>query len=136
MANANSPSIAKILVADDSSTIRTQVRRALIEAGYAVRVAPDGHEAVRLAAQERPDLVVLDIQMPGMDGYATCQELLALNPACDPLPIIFLTSVRAQHLDALGSELGAYLPKPVCPDLLKETVGKLLTATGACEPTL
>lgn len=136
MSNAPSRPNAQILVADDSCTIRTQVRRVLTGAGHTVTVAADGSEAIRLAAQQPPDLVILDIQMPGLDGYATCQELLKLNPSWHPLPIIFLTSVRAQHLNALGSELGAYLPKPVCPDLLKETVGKLLTTTGACESSL
>ena len=127
-------SSARILIADDSRTVRTQVKRVLTQAGYAVTVARDGREAVRLAAACWPDLAVLDIQMPGMDGYATCQELLALSPHSHPLPIVFLTSVRAKHLDALGSELGAYLPKPVCPDLLAATVARLLVAPGECQP--
>lgn len=133
MSNAKIVAHAKILVADDSSTVRTLVRRALTEAGHQVTVARDGSEAIRLAALERPDLAVLDIQMPGIDGYAACQELLALDGSWRPLPIIFLTSVRAQHLNALGSELGAYLPKPVCTEQLKATVGKLLATTGACQ---
>ena len=117
----------RILVVDDSRTIRTLVRRVLTRAGYEVVLASDGSEAVEIVRDQRPNLVILDINMPGMDGYATCQELLAIGQPWDAMPIIFLTNVSAQHMDALGSELGAYLHKPVRDDVLLSTVADLLT---------
>lgn len=116
----------RILVVDDSRTIRTLVRRVLFRAGYDVSLAADGREAVEMARQESPDLVILDINMPDMDGYETCQKLLAIGESLRSTPIIFLTNVTAPHMDALGHELGAYLHKPVRDDLLLSTVESLL----------
>jgi DNA-binding response OmpR family regulator len=113
----------KILIADDSRTIRALVRRALSAAGFDVILACDGLEAVQLAQRDHPDLVILDIQMPEMDGYTACQKLLEHQ---SDLPIIFLTKDSAKHLEALGSELGAYLHKPVCEQMLVSTVQSLL----------
>ena len=117
---------SKILVADDSRTSRALVRRALAAAGYDVTLAADGQEAVQFARRDRPDLVILDIQMPEMDGYTACDEILALADRATKLPIIFLTKVTAKHLNALGSELGAYLRKPVTEQQLLSTVEMLL----------
>lgn len=119
-----------ILVADDSRTLRTLVRRILGEAGYAVALAADGREAVEVARRERPDLIVLDIHMPSMDGYEACHQLLGYGPPWSETPIIFLTHAEGPHLSALGSELGAYLRKPVKPDLLIPTVRRLLDSSG------
>lgn len=116
----------KILVADDSRTIRALVRRTLAGAGYDVSLACDGREAVQLARRDRPDLVILDIQMPVMDGYTACEEILALQNRCPDLQIVFLTKDEAKHLDALGRQLGAYLQKPVCENTLLATVRSLL----------
>ena len=116
----------KILVADDSCTIRAVVRRTLVKAGFDVSIARDGKEAVQVARRDRPDLVILDIQMPEMDGYTACEQILALADWCPELPIIFLTKDVATHLEALGSELGAYLRKPVSDETLLETVRSLL----------
>lgn len=113
-----------ILVADDSRTIRSHVCRILSDAGFEVILACDGREAVELAGRESPDLVILDIQMPEMDGYQACEEILAINGS---LPIIFLTKNDAQHLKALGDDLGAYLQKPVSAEELLSTVRSLLT---------
>ena len=113
----------KILIADDSRTIRALVRRTLSAAGFDVILACDGLEAVQLAQRDHPDLVILDIKMPEMDGYTACEKLLASQ---DPVPIIFLTKDSARHLDTLGTELGAYLQKPVCEDQLLSTVRSLL----------
>jgi DNA-binding response OmpR family regulator len=113
----------QILIADDSSTIRELLRRTLTNAGFDVIQACDGREAVEAARSNDPDLIILDIQMPDMDGYAACDEILAAGIS---LPIIFLTKETAGHLDALGNELGAYLHKPVTEDKLLETVRSLL----------
>jgi DNA-binding response OmpR family regulator len=115
-----------ILVADDSCTVRTIVNRALTQAGFDVRLARDGEEAVALATQALPDLAILDIQMPGIDGYAACQQILDLSAGGHRPPIIFLTKETASHLHALGVELGAYLPKPVNAEKLIRVVRELL----------
>lgn len=134
---------ARILVADDSRTVRTVVNRTLTLAGFDVSLARDGLEAVVLSKHKLPDLAILDIQMPGMNGYDACEEILALDRSLangrPTLPIVFLTKETAHHLHALGSQLGAYLPKPVCSVTLLSTVHNLLglrnqqvTAAGAC----
>lgn len=121
----------KILVADDSRTIQTIVRRALVEAGYAVTLAADGREAVRAARNECPQLVILDILMPEQDGYAACLEIREMGQPWHSLPIIFLSREHTPALDALGAELGAYLSKPVRIDLLLSTVASLLARAKA-----
>ena len=116
----------KILVADDSRTIRTVVNRVLTQAGFDVSLARDGREAILLAKHDRPDLAILDIQMPELDGYSACEAILSLNAEDPDPPIVFLTKETANHLDALGSQLGAYLRKPVCDTTLLKTVRELL----------
>ena len=113
---------AKILIADDSRAVRVCLERVLRAAGYEVFVACDGAEAVRVAREVEPHLVILDIQMPEMDGYAACDEILQNGS----LPIIFLTKALAPHLNLLGHQLGAYLPKPANEKTLLDTVRDLL----------
>lgn len=126
----------KILVADDSRTIRALLRRTLFAAGFDVILASDGLEAVRSARRDHPDLVILDIQMPEMDGYTACEEILEMSKRDGHPPIIFLTQETARHLTALGSQLGAYLPKPVDEGLLLETICRLLPPAGTPQATL
>ncbi len=120
----------RILVADDSRAVRVCLERSLTGAGYEVTVACDGLEAVRLAREVAPDLVILDIQMPEMDGYAACDQILKNAQ----LPVIFLTRSRATQLDALGHQLGAYIPKPADEQELLDTVRELLqsASTTSC----
>ena len=122
---------ARILVADDSRAVRTVVSRTLSKADFNVSLARDGEEAVLLATNNLPDLAILDIQMPGMDGYATCQRILDLSGPEVNVPIVFLTKETANHLHTLGSELGAYLPKPVSDEMLLSTVYDLLEREAA-----
>lgn len=112
----------KVLVADDSRTIRTQLRQILSQAGYEVITASDGCEAVDQICAQRPFLAVLDINMPIMDGYGVCQELKRRGEPLDRLPVVFLTTLRSRALEMLGGEMGAYLQKPVDPDELLEAV--------------
>lgn len=117
---------SKILVADDSRAVRVCLERILKGAGYEVSVACDGSEAVRLAREVAPDLVILDIQMPEMDGYAACDQILQNAQ----LPVIFLTRSRASQLDVLGHQLGAYIPKPADDQKLLDTVRELLQSAS------
>jgi DNA-binding response OmpR family regulator len=104
---------SRILVVDDSHTLRVQLSRTLSRAGYDVRLAADGAEAMSKMREEPPDLLILDIQMPDMDGYGVCQELKRMGTPWNELPIIFLTSIESRALDLLGSAMGAYLRKPI-----------------------
>ena len=119
-------SMPKILVVDDSRTIRSIVERGLRDAGYQVITAADGLEAIELAQSERPDLAVLDICMPFMDGYGFCDELKSFGEPLCSLPIIFLTSIESHALELLGNSLGAYLHKPVKVDELLQVVDSVL----------
>jgi CheY-like chemotaxis protein len=82
---------ANILIADDSSDIRTIMRYMLIDLGYAVVEATDGNEAVRLARQCQPVLILLDLCMPGIDGWEVAARLRA-DPALEEVPILAMTA--------------------------------------------
>ena len=99
-----------ILVVDDEVPIAEAVRARLASEGYHVRVAHDGPEALRASAEERPDLVVLDLMLPGMDGLEVCRELQRDSW----IPVLMLTA-RADEADTVaGFAVGAddYLTKP------------------------
>jgi DNA-binding response OmpR family regulator len=107
-----------ILIADDDAALRELLRTALEAAGYRVVEAADGVEALKLAAHERPDLLILDISMPRLDGWAVLRQLES-QPATAGLPVIVLTAVATDERDILrGLEEGAvqYLTKPFYPD--------------------
>jgi DNA-binding response OmpR family regulator len=116
----------KILVVDDSRTVCVQLRRILSQAGYDVSLASCGKEGIRQARDQCPQLMILDIQMPDMDGYAVCEELQRMGKPWDALTVIFLTSVQSHALSLLGDQLGAYLRKPVNPEKLLASVAGLV----------
>lgn len=105
---------AKILVVDDSKLVTDIVKMRLEMVGYAVRLAHSGEEALAAIADEVPDLMVLDVQMPGIDGYEVCRRLRD-NPLLDDLRIIMLTSSDDKHA-AFEAGVDDYLNKDV--DLL------------------
>jgi len=115
----------KILVVDDSEIIRKAVKRSLVSAGFDVVCACNGHEAIDLLSDDF-DLMVLDIHMPGLDGFEVCEQLKASDIDFQHLPIIFLTSSVSRALELLGEQYGAYLQKPVAPDVLLRAVNKQL----------
>lgn len=118
---------SKILVVDDSQTIRNAVRRALANAGYEVVCASNGHEAIDVLTDDF-DLMVLDINMPGLDGYEVCEQLKSTDINLQNLPIIFLTSTDSHALELLGQHYGAYLQKPVSPKVLLKAVEAQLSS--------
>jgi DNA-binding response OmpR family regulator len=118
---------AKILVADDSATVRTQICRVLSEAGYPVLEATNGLAAVRMANSEPLSLAILDIDMPYLDGFGVCQEIKHMGPPWDEIPIVFLTASRSHALEMLGQQLGAYVQKPVSPVELLSLVEELVS---------
>ncbi|MGI8475563.1 MAG: response regulator transcription factor [Thermomicrobiales bacterium] len=109
---------AHVLAVDDDESIRIALQRGLALAGFAVEIAADGEEALRRAHERFPDVVVLDVMMPGLDGFEVCRRLRAAD---ETLPIIFLTARDAVADRVLGLETGAddYLPKPFAfPELI------------------
>ncbi|MEM6469121.1 MAG: response regulator [Planctomycetota bacterium] len=124
-ASSGNPS-RTVLVADDSLTVLRLIDRTLTDAGFEVVLAEDGKQAVKLAIEHKPDLVVLDINMPELDGYGVCHDLLTHRSWNSETPVVFLTCSDAPHLPALGEQLGAFLSKPTEPDLLLETVERLI----------
>lgn len=101
-----------IVIADDSRTVRTQLRQALTGAGFSVSEAADGEQALERICTERPLLSIVDINMPGLNGYGVCHKLREMGPPWSELPIIILTSMRSHALEVLGDQMGAYLQKP------------------------
>ncbi len=116
-----------VLVADDDRLIRELVQFRLERSGYAVVTAEDGDEALRLARERLPDLVVLDVMMPGLNGYEVTRSLRA-GETTKRIPVILLTA-RVQEADvAQGFEAGAddYLTKPFSPQELRARVQAIL----------
>jgi DNA-binding response OmpR family regulator len=116
-----------VLVADDDEDIRMLVRFRLERSGYDVLPARDGLEALELAVQRQPDLAVLDLMMPRLDGYELTRRLRELD-VTRSMPIIMLTA-RAQETDvARGFEAGAddYIRKPFSPQELRARVQAIL----------
>jgi DNA-binding response OmpR family regulator len=118
--------VATILVADDSATVRTQVKRVLSDAGFEVIQAADGQAALELIRQQAPDLAIIDISMPALDGYGVCQEMKRMGTPWSEVPIILLTSCASHALELLGEQWGAYVAKPVSVTRLLEVVESLL----------
>lgn len=116
----------RILVADDSKTVRKLVQSILTGAGYQVVLASDGPEALELARNQPPRLAVLDIVMPLMDGYAVCEKFQEMGSPWNEMPIVFLTSIKSQALEMLGSEYGGYMHKPIDAIQLLEIIEKQL----------
>ena len=116
-----------ILAADDDDDILQLVVFRLERSGYTVLQAHDGEEALALAAEHRPDLAVLDVMMPKMDGFEVTRRLRS-DPATSRMPIIMLTA-RVQDADVQeGFDAGAddYLRKPFSPQELRARVQAIL----------
>lgn len=121
----------KILIAEDSSTVRRLVAGRLTADGHQVIEAADGEEAVALARQELPDLLVLDKVMPKFDGFEVVRELRE-DQRTRVIPIVMLTE-RADEADVLdGLDLGVeeYMPKPFSPRELSARVQRVLARSG------
>ena len=121
-----------ILVVDDNERLRTLVKAYLTQEGYRVVTAGDGREALFVARQENPDLIVLDIMMPEMDGY----EFMRTHRKERETPIILLTA-KIEETDALlGLELGAddYISKPFSMRILAARIRAVLRRVGKDTP--
>jgi len=109
-----------VLVVDDEESYRQALASGLAREGFAVEIAGDGHEALRLFHRVHPDLVLLDVMLPDQSGIELCQQMRALKP----VPIIMVTARDSEVDVVLGLELGAsdYVPKPF---RLRELVARM-----------
>lgn len=119
--------MTKILVAEDERDIRELINFTLRLNGFEVVAAADGEEALELALKEYPDLVLLDIRMPRLNGYEVC-ELIKGNEATKHIPVVFLTAKGQENEVELGMKAGAtdYILKPFSPDQLVARLAKLI----------
>ena len=118
---------ASILVADDEPNIVLSLEFLLKQAGFRVRTVADGEAALAAIAQEPPNLVLLDVMIPGRDGYAVCQEIRS-NPAWQDVRIIMLTAKGGEIQREKGLSLGAdeYVTKPFSTRELVERIRRML----------
>src|SRR3954462_2584057 len=116
-----------ILIVEDDPDIAALVARYLDKAGYATDRAASGRDALRLVEQKTPDLIVLDLMLPHVDGLEVCR-LVRANDATAAIPIIMLTARAEESERIVGLELGAddYLAKPFSPNELVARVRALL----------
>lgn len=121
----------KILIVDDTKDILLVVARRLQSWGYQALTADSGEEGLRIAEEQAPDLILLDIMMPKMKGRDVCSRL-KVNPKTAQIPVIFLTALGlADHIRA-GMNLGAedYIVKPFDPIELKDRISVVLARRG------
>jgi two-component system alkaline phosphatase synthesis response regulator PhoP len=116
----------KILVVDDEPHIVSILEGMLTQRGYAVRTATDGRQALSLASQDQPDLIILDLLMPVLDGWRACQRFKS-GKTSSRIPIIILSGLMSELDDTTKQEMGdAYLSKPFEIDALVDTIRSLL----------
>jgi len=120
----------KILVVDDEVNITQILEFSIGAEGYEVLTASNGEEAIDRARREQPDLIILDIMMPRIDGYEACR-ILKTNPLTRNIPVVLLTA-KGRDIDRrLGYEVGAtdYIVKPFSPNKLIERIQELLVGS-------
>lgn len=123
--------MATILVIDDDELVSRTLQRALKMYGYQVMVAHSGTEGLQLARRHKPDLFVLDIMMPGADGYQVCRQIRG-DPLLKELPVLFLTAKAKDEDKIEGFRAGAddYLSKPFNMEELQLRVKAILRRSG------
>lgn len=115
----------RILIADDEETVRSLVKR-LLGKNYRILEAENGEEAVKVAVNEKPDLILMDILMPKMDGLTACYAIKR-NPATKEIPVVMLTAVdyelnRKLSQDVMGAQ--DYITKPFDAETLTNVMAK------------
>ena len=122
-------SLGKILVVDDEPEVRQLLGDFLAGRGYEVLVAATGMEALDAVEARRPDVVLLDVAMPGMDGVETLRRIVAADP---PIPVIMITANADIGLTSKLLAMGAadYIPKPFDLDYLEQAVIQCAAARG------
>jgi len=118
---------AKILIVDDSPSVRRMVRTALEGDGYNVSESADGQQALAALEEARPGLVITDIHMPVMDGISLVREIRS-RPMFRFVPVLVLTTEGREEMKQLGRAAGAtgWIVKPFHPDQLRQVVARVL----------
>jgi DNA-binding response OmpR family regulator len=121
----------KILVVDDDAELVELISFNLKQAGYSIGTACNGVEALKKTHSLEPDLIVLDVMMPELDGFAVC-EILRRDPATVAVPIMMLTALSSElgRLAGLGSGASDFVTKPFSPRLLVQRIEELLQKTS------
>jgi two-component system cell cycle response regulator DivK len=121
----------RILVVEDQEDNRRIIRDLLTSAGYQLIEAADGEEGVRSAEAERPDLILMDIQLPVLDGYGATRRIKQ-NPELRHIPVIVVTSyaLSGDEAKAIAAGSDAYVAKPFSPRQLLATIRKFLPEAG------
>lgn len=117
-----------ILIVDDEESIRSLLRLTLVRAGYDVLEAGSGEEGITMIETQKPDLVLLDVMMPGMDGISVCKQIRQL-PTMNTTPVLMLSARRDARSREQSKQAGAngYLTKPWNSDELLWYVGEALS---------
>ncbi len=125
---------SRVLVVDDDLTVRDVVRRYLERAGHEVALADNGEDALAWVERHEPDLVVLDLMLPGIDGLEVCRRLRRSSS----VPVVMLTALGEEENRIAGLQLGAddYVTKPFSPRELALRVSSVLRRAGAAQPAL
>ena len=120
-----------VLLIDDDYDLLVAIKTVVEGAGYIVKTAVSGEEGLEAVRSSAPDLIVLDVMMPGMDGWAVCETLKG-TPTTSRIPIIMLTAVASHvkdtdytHASGKTTEADDYFPKPVNPQVLLERIKRL-----------
>lgn len=126
----------KILLVDDEQDILDFLSYNLRKDGYTVFTASDGKKAIESAKKESPDLIILDVMMPGMDGIETCREMREI-PQLKNTVIAFLTARNEDYSQIAGFDVGAddYITKPIKPRVLSSRIKALLRRSAVVEKT-
>ncbi len=122
----NRLSVKKILIADDEKSVRLLVRK-LLSKDYIVLSAKDGEVAVEMSRSQKPDLILMDILMPKMDGYTACHTIKR-DPVTKVIPIVMLTGLGYELNVKLSKEMGAdgYITKPFTSQDLLDAIDRFL----------
>jgi DNA-binding response OmpR family regulator len=123
--------MAKILIAEDERDIRDLIEFTLRYAGHEVVKAANGAEAVELAPQVKPDLILMDVRMPRMTGYEACRALKEIEDVKN-IPVVFLSAKGQENEMNTGLDAGAYdyILKPFAPDQLTTRIAEILKKFG------
>lgn len=123
--------MARILVAEDERDIRELINFTLTFAGHTLTLAPNGEDAVKMAQEVIPDLIMMDVRMPRMTGYEACREMKKID-SISSIPVVFLSAKGQDDEVQTGLDAGAirYILKPFSPEELTQQVNEILQHIG------